>query len=126
MHEQTLENDRISLTEVAKIAPGRPSANCVWRWCRRGVLARSGERIRLEHIRIGGKIFTTRLWLDDFGRRLAAEDAKYFSFSEASAAAARASHPPMPPARRTHRKLFEERRRAEIAAAERELEEAGI
>ncbi|MCK6466046.1 MAG: DUF1580 domain-containing protein [Phycisphaerae bacterium] len=78
MHEQSQADERLPLTEVAKLVPGRPSVNCVWRWCRRGVLARNGERIRLEHIRIGGKIFTTRAWLEEFGRRLASEDAKYF------------------------------------------------
>jgi hypothetical protein len=51
-------NDYITLGEAAKIAPGRPSANCVWRWCRKGVLSRAGQRVRLRHVRIGGKIIT--------------------------------------------------------------------
>jgi hypothetical protein len=126
MHEQAVSDEHISLTEVAKIAPGRPSANCVWRWCRRGVLARNGERIRLEHVRIGGKIFTTRRWLEDFGRRLAAEDAKYFSLCEATAAAAAAQTPPFPRQRRTRQSEFERRRREEIEAAERELDARGV
>ncbi len=68
----------ISLTQATKIAPGRPSINCVWRWCRRGVMSRSGERIRLTHIRVGGKLFTSSAWLDEFGRRLAEADARHF------------------------------------------------
>ncbi|MBK9117997.1 MAG: hypothetical protein IPM18_00090 [Phycisphaerales bacterium] len=125
MHEQAVEDARISLTEVAKVAPGRPSANCVWRWCRRGVLARSGARIRLEHVRIGGKIFTTRRWLDDFGRRLAAEDAKYFSLCEATSAVARSSEPPSSDWTSARHNRLNDRRLAEIEAAERELDARG-
>jgi hypothetical protein len=47
-------DQHIRLDEAAKIAPGRPSTKCLWQWCRKGMLARSGERIRLPHIRIGG------------------------------------------------------------------------
>ena len=49
MHEKAIANPLITLTEAAKITPGRPSTNCLWRWCRRGVLSRGGERVRLEH-----------------------------------------------------------------------------
>jgi hypothetical protein len=56
-------DQHIRLGEAAKIAPGRSSTHCLWRWCRKGVLARSGERVRLQHIRIGGKIFITPAWL---------------------------------------------------------------
>lgn len=66
MHAQAVANPLITLTEAAKITPGRPSTNCLWRWCRRGVLSRGGERIRLEHRRIGGKIFTALDWLEEF------------------------------------------------------------
>ncbi len=78
MHEQANHSRHISLSEAAKIAPGRPSTNCLWRWCRRGVLARDGQRIRLQHIRIGGKIFTRAAWLDEFGRRLSDADVRHF------------------------------------------------
>lgn len=125
MHDHAVEDAYISLTDVAKYAPGRPSANCVWRWCRRGVLARNGERIRLKHVRIGGKIFTTRRWLDDFGRGLAAEDAKYFSLSEATAAVARAELPHSPRQPHAPQSEYERRRRDEIEAAERELDARG-
>ena len=59
MHEQAVPKDLITLAEAARIAPARPSTNCVWRWCRKGVLSRGGERIRLQHQRVGGIIFTT-------------------------------------------------------------------
>ncbi|MFO0836894.1 MAG: hypothetical protein U1D55_00085 [Phycisphaerae bacterium] len=124
MQQQLVADDHLSLTDVAKIAPGRPSANCVWRWCRRGVLARSGERIRLEHVRVGGKIFTRRCWLDEFGRRLAEEDARYFSLRAATAKAA-SGHDGSPHAA-DQTKPSEDRRRAEIAAAEHELDQRGV
>jgi len=123
MQQQTAAEEHITLTEAAKIAPGRPSTNCLWRWCRRGVLARSGDRVRLRHVRIGGKIFTTARWLEEFGRRLAEADVKYFDLSEAAAAAA-----PVYPRRRRRRceSQYEQQRRREIEQAERELEEAGL
>ncbi len=121
MHEQTLTDERLPLTEVAKLVPGRPSVNCIWRWCRRGVLARNGERIRLEHIRIGGKIFTTRAWLEEFGRRLASEDAKYFDLNQALAPADRRVSTRGRPA-----SPVTDRRRREIEDAERELDQAGL
>jgi hypothetical protein len=43
------------------------------------VLARSGERVHLRHERVGGKLFTTRAWIEEFGRRLAEADAAHFS-----------------------------------------------
>ena len=33
MHET---QDYMTLTQAAKLAPGRPSVNCIWRWCRKG------------------------------------------------------------------------------------------
>lgn len=124
MHGQTFAEEQISLTEAAKIAPGRPSTNCIWRWCRRGVLSRGGERVRLQHLRIGGKIFTTARWMEEFGRKLAEADARYFDLCDAAANAATATIP-----RRRHQRApsqFEEQRRREIAEAERELEQAGL
>ena len=69
----------ISLAEAAKRSPGRPSANAVWRWCRKGVKARSGERVGLDHVRAGGKIFTSIISLEKFFSELARADRDYFS-----------------------------------------------
>ena len=69
----------ITLNTAAAQTPGRPHVSCVWRWCRRGVKARAGPRVRLEHVRVGGKIFTTQAWLNAFGRELAAADTAYFA-----------------------------------------------
>ncbi len=128
MHEQaTATNEYITLTDAAKIAPGRPSTNCIWRWCRRGVLSRGGERVRLQHVRVGGMIYTTAAWLEEFGRRLAEADAKYFDLCEAAAEAARAAATPV--ARRRRRvspAQFQDQRRRELDQIDRELEAEGL
>jgi hypothetical protein len=109
----------LNLTEAAKLAPGRPSTNCMWRWCRKGVLARSGDRVRLQHIRMGGKLYTTSQWVQEFGRRLAEADARYFD----RAAPERVSEPPTCHPRQERQPL---RKTVDLEAIERELAEAGI
>jgi len=112
MHET---QEYITLTQAAKLAPSRPSVNCIWRWCRKGVLARSGERIRLQHVRIGGKLYTTADWLSQFGQTLAQADASYFQLEGKPVA------PVSAPRGRT-----EKQRQAAIEKAERELAEMGV
>lgn len=112
MHET---ENYITLTEATRLAPGRPSVNCVWRWCRKGVLARSGERVRLQHVRIGGKLYTTADWLSQFGQALAAADASYFNLEDRPVIVEPA------PRGRT-----EKQRQAAIERAERELKEMGV
>ncbi|MBX3403846.1 MAG: DUF1580 domain-containing protein [Phycisphaeraceae bacterium] len=116
----------ITLAKAAQAAPGRPSANAVWRWCRRGVLARSGERVRLRHIRQGGRVFTRIDWLEEFGTALAAADTAHFD------ARAGTPLPPRDPAygppsgrgsRRAKPVVTKANRNAEI---ERELDEEGL
>lgn len=117
--------EHITLSQAAKLAPGRPSSNCVWRWCREGVKAASGTRVRLKHVRFGSRIYTTRQWLNDFGLALAEADAAHFDRDE---------QPPAPePSRRTSKRSrraarssgADEARRRHLEA-ERELEEAGL
>jgi len=98
MAVQTLQQpeaaaEYIGLADAAKLAPGRPSTNCLWRWCRRGVIARGGERVRLQHVRAGGKIFTTAPWVDEFVRRLASADEKYFNETDGRVGAEQPSAP---------------------------------
>ena len=74
-----MENfEYITLSKAAKICPMRPSTNVVWRWCRRGLTSRSGEKVYLRHVRIGRKIFTTANWLRDFFNNVAWEDLVFF------------------------------------------------
>lgn len=72
------EKQYLSLISAAQRCPSRPSANAIWRWCRRGVLARSGQRVHLKHYRIGGKLFTTDADLQHFFGALAKADQAYF------------------------------------------------
>jgi hypothetical protein len=75
-------DDHLTLAQAARAIPGKPSCCAVWRWCRRGVKSRSGNRVHLQHIRIGGKIFTKAAWVRDFGRRLAEADVAHFDCGE--------------------------------------------
>ncbi len=120
-------DDHLTLSQAAKLAPGRPSANCVWRWCRGGVKAASGSRVRLKHVRFGSRIYTTRQWLNDFGLALAKADAAHFDREHKT----RSSEPTH--TRRTSRRTDLESRptRSDVAhcrhlKAERELKEAGL
>lgn len=64
----------LSLNEISAMLPGRPGTGAIWRWCRRGVKSRGGERIKLQHARAGRKIVVQRGWLDRFLTDLAAAD----------------------------------------------------
>lgn len=71
----------LTCSEASKLLPGRPSTTAIWRWARRGVQSRGGERIRLQHVRMGGTLYTTAKWLDEFGRALAEADTRHFDES---------------------------------------------
>ena len=113
MHET---QEYITLTQAAQMAPSRPSINCIWRWSRKGVLARSGERVRLQHVRIGGKLYTTAAWLSQFGQTLAEADANYFRLDSKPVVS-------LPAAPRTR---TDKQRQAAIEKADRELAEMGV
>ncbi len=74
----------LTLSQAARFTPGEVSPNAIWRWCRQGVRSRGGDRIRLRHVRQGGRLFTTRRWLEEFGERLAAADAQHFAINDES------------------------------------------
>lgn len=117
--------EHITLSQAAKLAPGRPSSNCVWRWCREGVKAASGTRVRLKHVRFGSRIYTTRQWLNDFGLALAEADAAHFDRDEQSHAP-EPSRRPTKRSRRASRSGGSDEARRRHLEAERELEEAGL
>lgn len=120
--QRTCRDERITLAEAAKTVPGNPHTSAVWRWARKGVKARSGERIRLRHTRVGGRVFTTRAWIDEFGERLAQADAEYFDArSDAPGTVAGRGPEASRPAARPC--TPDARRQAEI---NRELEEEGL
>jgi len=107
------EKQYIDLVTAAKQCPSRPSANAVWRWCRRGVRSRSGHRVHLKHYRIGGKIFTTEEDLRHFFAALAEADRVYFDQMPDSQAAAEVNFSP-------------KHREKQVRDAEEILNKAGI
>ena len=119
--------DHLTLGQASHLVPGRPSTNCMWRWCRKGVLARSGERIRLEHVRIGGRIFTRPAWVEAFGRRLTAADVSYFDAREEEAKVLPPRDPRFDPPKR-HRRMPRPVRTtvADQSEIDRELDEEGL
>ena len=70
--------DWLTMAEASKLAPGRPSSNAIWRWCRKGVKSRGGGMVRLEHFRAGRRVFTTREALFRFFEELADADVEHF------------------------------------------------
>jgi len=54
-----------------RVHAGRYSPLVIWRWMKHGALAADGQRIYLEHVRLGRKFLTSRAALSRFARRLA-------------------------------------------------------
>ena len=113
-----MKNEYLSLAQAARIAPASPSPNTVWRWCRKGVKARTGERVHLEHVRVGGKIFIDRPALERFFKELADADAAYFAEPEQA--------PSNGISKKSCRPRTSGQRAKAITAAESDLKEAGI
>ena len=72
------ETTYLTMAEAAKRCPGHPHCATVWRWCRKGVRARNGERVRLRHCRVGGRVFTTTEYLTSFFDEVAQADMEHF------------------------------------------------
>jgi len=68
------QEDLLSLSEASAALPRidekRPHIPTIWRWCRKGV---SG--VRLEYVRLGHRICTSREALNRFVNALASADA---------------------------------------------------
>jgi hypothetical protein len=73
-------------------------------------MTRGGGRVRLDHIRAGGKLFTTEASLRQFFEAVAKADAEHFQREP--------QRPPKPPT--------DTQRQRSVAAAERTLAAAGI
>jgi hypothetical protein len=62
-----LEHEGLTLTEAAKLLPGRRtgkriSVQTLWRWCMKGL----HNGVRLKSVLVGGQRLTTRTWLQEF------------------------------------------------------------
>ena len=103
---------KVTLAQAAARCPTRPHIASVWRWCRKGVKSAAGGYVRLEHVRIGGRIYTSSEALERFFAAVAAADLEYFRDDEATIAHEAEPSPVQ--------------REREIAAADRRLAAAGI
>lgn len=52
--------------EATKLLPRRVTASTILRWGRDGVRCRNGQYVFLRHIRIGGRVMTTKTWIQQF------------------------------------------------------------
>ena len=98
----------LSLTDAAKALPPidgrRPHISTIWRWCRRGV-----RGVRLEYVRLGHRVCTTREALGRFAQRLADADEQ-----------------PVQKRVTTSKRRTDRQRARAVAQADRELEASGI
>lgn len=107
----------LTLPQAARLCPGKPNAATVWRWARRGLVARNGQQIFLDHVRIGTRVYVTLAALDKFFRETTDADKQHFEHRERPGGQERT------PVRRAHRDTLRSRA---IADAESILNRAGI
>ena len=101
----------LTLDEAAACLPGTPSKTTVWRWCVEGI-----GGIKLEHRRVGRRIWTSVEALDRFALRLA-EAGVDGNPNEPASTDAAVPDPPRPKS---------SRREQDIRRAELVLERAGF
>ncbi len=103
----------LSLSEATATVPRingrRPHTSTLWRWCRKGC-----RGTRLEYIRVGSKIATSREALDRFFNAQAAADSEL------------ESTPPPTHQQATQKPRSEKARARAIEEARRKLEAAGV
>lgn len=104
--------EKIHLKRAAKLTPEPVHPSAPWRWMRRGILARNGERIYLEGVRVGGKLMTSKQAMERFFAAVAEADAEHFQ-SERYAKPA-------------HSKPSASRRVSEIELAKKEMKDADL
>lgn len=101
----------LSLAEATKALPSvngkRPAIATLWRWCRKGL-----GGVRLEYVRVGRNIATTREALNRFFNALAESDSPLPQANRGK------PRPALEPTTRTRQKLLDD--------ADRILERAGI
>jgi hypothetical protein len=106
----------VTLAEAARHIPARSGkrihCSTIWRWHAKGVWTRSGRRVRLEALRLGGRVLTSVEALERFGVELAAAN-----LIDDEPAPSRSSRPRTP---------SKKQRAAEIERAVAECEDAGI
>jgi len=76
--QTTQPTEYLSVAEAARRVPGNNRPHAVWRWARKGLKARSGEIVKLRHVRVGGRLMIPADALEEFHQALAAADAPHF------------------------------------------------
>jgi len=71
MSRSILREKWLGLHEIAKLVPscrhsGHLTPNAIYRWATRGVRSASGQTIRLESVRVAGRILSSREALERF------------------------------------------------------------
>jgi hypothetical protein len=111
------EDQPLSLTDAAaflgKVTGQKPHVSTIWRWCLKGV-----KGVRLESICIGGKRFVTAAAIERF-----VEGSTAARPQQAEQPNAPASHPAPARALLSHVMRHNDRRRGEVEAARRRLDE---
>lgn len=69
---------KLTLAQAAASCSTKPDPASVWRWCRKGIKTSGGRRVRLEHVRVGGRIYTTEPAMERFFAAVAAADMEHF------------------------------------------------
>jgi Protein of unknown function (DUF1580) len=105
--ENIMNETLITLSQAAKRMPpsrnGSPvSFNCILRWVKKGSRGPDGERVRLEAVKVGGRLLTSREALGRFAHRLTPQIADI----------------PLSPTTRQRRRAMEQ--------AEKELKKLGV
>jgi hypothetical protein len=67
----------LTMAQAARVLPQPRRTAAVWRWCRRGILTRAGERVYLWHVRFGRTMYTSMESLVKFGRLIAEADGRH-------------------------------------------------
>ncbi|MCH8823739.1 MAG: DUF1580 domain-containing protein [Planctomycetes bacterium] len=72
--------DKLTLSQAAETLPKKLHPSAIWRWCRKGIrtAGAGGTRVRLEHVRLGGRIYTSAEAISRFSQAVADDDLKHF------------------------------------------------
>lgn len=106
------DEQKISLNAAAKITPEPVHPSAPWRWMRRGILGRNGQRVFLEGVRVGGKLMTSEPAMERFFAAVAEADAEHFRNDRSGSS--------------TRMKPTESHRKVSVDRAKQEMEDAGF
>jgi hypothetical protein len=74
-------NERVlALNEICELLPrnpkgGKVSFSTIWRWSKNGVIGPGGERVKLETVKIGGRLLSSEQAIQRFAENLSPPEA---------------------------------------------------